>query len=85
MTPAEEYAAEVASLRARWGETLALAASQGEMLDRNITRAEVLLAERDAALAEVERLRAELTAERAVSASLRARLAPLGPHVEDPS
>ena len=55
MTPAEEYAAEVASLRARWGETLALAASQGEMLDRNITRAEVLLAERDAALAEVER------------------------------
>ncbi len=85
MTPEEEHAAEVADLRARWGEALALAESQGAMLDRNVTRAEGLLAERDAALAEVERLRAELVAERAVSASLRARLAPLGPHDEDRS
>jgi hypothetical protein len=85
VTPEEEHAAEVADLRARWGEALALAASQGAMLDRNVTRAEGLLAERDAALAEVERLVEMLVAERAVSASLRARLASLGPRNEDPS
>ena len=54
--------AEVERLRS-WGSVSeTLAKGQGEMLDRNIARAEGFVRERDAALAEVERLRALLAA-----------------------